>query len=179
MPGDRVAMPNCLSWRDPDTGQWAAQSATPPAGSLVRIYANVGADAIGYAVEGIVARLVDAAVPFRIKCPGDRTGFARADALVLYIAAADWPSFHPAVAAWAREIEPLLRGGRPALTLALAPGLGFAEDPGDGRSFGQHRCALLAEAMRAIPAPDMLAPFLEQALADAGISAAEPWRSAR
>jgi hypothetical protein len=26
----------------------------------------------------------------------------------------------------------------------IAPGLGLAEDPGDGASFGQHRCRLVA-----------------------------------
>jgi lantibiotic modifying enzyme len=35
----------------------------------------------------------------------------------------------------------------PAFTRLLAPGLGLAEDPGDGDSFGMHRCRLLADAL--------------------------------
>ena len=33
------------------------------------------------------------------------------------------------------------------MTLPLAPGVAFAEDPGGGESFGEHRCLLLAEAV--------------------------------
>ena len=35
----------------------------------------------------------------------------------------------------------------PFFSRSLAPGLGFAEDPGNGESFGQHRCRLVAEAV--------------------------------
>jgi hypothetical protein len=40
-----------------------------------------------------------------------------------------------------------LEPGIPAFTKSLAPGLGLAEDPGEGQSFGEHRCHLLAEAL--------------------------------
>jgi hypothetical protein len=40
-----------------------------------------------------------------------------------------------------------MRPGTPVFTKFLAPGLGLAEDPGQGDSFGQHRCRLLADAM--------------------------------
>ena len=33
------------------------------------------------------------------------------------------------------------------MTKALAPGLGIAEDPGEGNSFGLHRCGLIAEGL--------------------------------
>ena len=40
-----------------------------------------------------------------------------------------------------------LMPGTPAFTKRLAPGLGLAEDFGDGGSFGLHRCGLLAEGV--------------------------------
>jgi hypothetical protein len=35
----------------------------------------------------------------------------------------------------------------PLFSKYLLPGLGFAEDPGNGESFGMNRCRLLAEAV--------------------------------
>ena len=40
-----------------------------------------------------------------------------------------------------------LRPGTPALTKPLGEGIGLAEDPPGGDSFGMNRCGLLAEAM--------------------------------
>ncbi|HKI18031.1 MAG TPA: lanthionine synthetase LanC family protein, partial [Isosphaeraceae bacterium] len=40
-----------------------------------------------------------------------------------------------------------LRGSVPMFTKRLAHGLGFAEDPNDSRSFGEHRCQLTANAL--------------------------------
>ena len=44
-------------------------------------------------------------------------------------------------------LEPDLEDSLPALTLPLAPGLAFAEDPGDGVSFGAQRCGVIAAAL--------------------------------
>ena len=40
-----------------------------------------------------------------------------------------------------------LRPRIPAFTLALAPGVGLAESPATGESFGEHRCGLLADGI--------------------------------
>ena len=45
------------------------------------------------------------------------------------------------------EVAGHLRETVPALTLRLAPGLAFAEDPGGGESYGAHRCRLITEAV--------------------------------
>src|SRR5262249_49841937 len=52
------------------------------------------------------------------------------------------------VAGHYNEIAWTLKDAVPAFTRRIAGGLGFAEDPGTGESFGQHRCRLLAEALR-------------------------------
>jgi len=40
-----------------------------------------------------------------------------------------------------------LRPRTPAFTLALAPGVGLAESPATGESFGEHRCRLVADGI--------------------------------
>ena len=49
-------------------------------------------------------------------------------------------------ATWRATLTPHLRPEIPAFTLALAPGVGLAEDA-DGESFGIRRCSLLADAI--------------------------------
>jgi lantibiotic modifying enzyme len=44
-------------------------------------------------------------------------------------------------------IADALKGPAPPFTKTLAPGLGLAEDPGGGESFGTHRCGVLAEGL--------------------------------
>ena len=45
------------------------------------------------------------------------------------------------------EVSRYLKPGVPTFTKPLARGLGLAEDPGQGESFGQNRCRLLAEGL--------------------------------
>src|SRR5262249_40765873 len=46
-----------------------------------------------------------------------------------------------------RAIGPSLKAATPLFTKTLADGLGLAEDPKTGESFGMNRCRLLAEAV--------------------------------
>ena len=66
------------------------------------------------------------------------------------------------------------------MTLPLAPGLAFAEDPGGGESFGVHRCLLLADAAvmaaeRGLTAPDDRLDVVRERFAEAGISLDTPY----
>jgi hypothetical protein len=45
------------------------------------------------------------------------------------------------------EVAAALRPATPLFTLPLAPGIGLAEDPNTGESFGMHRCRLTAEGI--------------------------------
>jgi hypothetical protein len=93
-------------------------------------------------------RLFNAAgLPFRLKVLIDPVLYRRCDAGVLYT-----PKRLRAEVAgllsplWA-AVGAHLRPGTPALTKPLGEGLGLAEDPPGGDSFGMDRCGLLAEAM--------------------------------
>lgn len=99
--------------------------------------------------------LVDAAsevlnredLPFRLKVVNDPRGFHRCDAGVLYTRRDDRAAALAILGAIRRRVAPEVRDAVPALTLRLGPGLGFAEDPGGGESYGSHRCRLLAHAI--------------------------------
>jgi hypothetical protein len=76
-----------------------------------------------------------------------------------------------------------LRRTTPMFTRRLAAGLAVAEDPGDGRSFGQHRCQLVAEGIvRAFAATKMTSDQLTRAIAarfaEEGLAIERPWLSA-
>ena len=86
-------------------------------------------------------------IPFQLKVLLDPSHYHRADAAVLYLEPGTLETIQPLlVEAW-QELHPFLRPAVPALTFPLAPGLGVAEGPPDGMSFGTHRCGLVAEAL--------------------------------
>lgn len=177
VPGERVALPHLLSWIDSASGQWAAQSNTAPDGPRIRLYVNIGADAVGEAVAALTRWLATERIAFSMKCPGTTAGFARADALVLYLAKDEWPKRQAEVIECLEPLLPNLRAGTPALTQALMPGLAFAEDPGNGMSFGEQRCAILAPAIGALMKEEREpVALLVAALEAGGLDPERPWR---
>jgi hypothetical protein len=115
--------------------------------AIVRFYWHLVAAVAPPWVGELTRRLNAAGVPFHAKLLSDPSAYLRADAAVLYVARDDvartlaqLPPIHAAVAAH-------LRASTPMFTRRLARGLSVADDPGDGRSFGQHRCQLVAEGL--------------------------------
>jgi len=86
-------------------------------------------------------------VPFRLKTLTEATHYTRADAMVLYFAR----RYHPLAARLAlhmpEEVAGGLRAETPLFARTLRPGVGIAEDPNNGESFGMHRCRLTAEGV--------------------------------
>lgn len=114
---------------------------------IVRFYWHLTAETSPLWIREITRRFNEAGVPFHAKVQSDPSAYFRADAGVLYVARADLvsamallPGLHLAVARHLRQPTPMF-------TKQLARGLAVAEDPGDGRSFGQHRCQLVAESL--------------------------------
>lgn len=77
-----------------------------------------------------------------------------------------------------RDRSPLVFGNSvAAFTRTLAPGIGLADEPADGTSFGRHRCRLLAAALVAAgpgAGPAERRAAILRGLADAGIDPAAP-----
>jgi hypothetical protein len=115
------------------------------AGPLVRVYWNLDpANAIELIRLGTMALNRDG-IPFHLKVLDLPAAYGRCDAGVLYIQRRDWTATAEAIASFRDRIS--RRDPVPALTKPLAPGIGLAEDPGNGESFGLDRCGLLATAL--------------------------------
>ena len=93
-------------------------------------------------------RLLNAAgFPFQAKVLSDPAAYIRADAGVIYIRRRDFPRVAEIIARVHDSVGQGLHVDVPLFTKQLADGLGIAEDPTDGSSFGEHRCRLVAEAL--------------------------------
>jgi hypothetical protein len=116
-------------------------------GGVVRLYWNLSAEGAADFVRAVSTVLNEARVPFHAKIVDHPARFTRCDAAVLYLPR----SSYPAAAEWLprihRELAPFLKPPTPVFSKQLAPGLGLAEDPLGGESFGWHRCRLLADGL--------------------------------
>ena len=148
--------------------------------AMTRFYWHLTAQAAAPWIAELTRRFNAATVPFEAKVLSDPATYWRADAGVLYVddawreeAFALLPDLHQAVSA-------RLRGTTPMFTRRLARGLAMAEDPGDGRSFGQHRCQLVAQALQQAhrdgsDTPRARLRAVVQGFARNGIDPARPW----
>jgi HopA1 effector protein family len=67
-----------------------------------------------------------------------------ADATVLYLPVDALDELRGPIESMLDDIKPFLATTVPALTLRLGRGAALAQNPTDGRGFGQHRCSLVA-----------------------------------
>ncbi len=117
---------------------------TRDAGDTIRIYWHISPLGAERLTELVTARLNRAGIGFQLKLLGEPLRYHRTDPAVLYLARADYPSATPLLGEILREMTPWLRSTVSLLVKRMASGVGLAEDPGDGSSFGEHRCRLLA-----------------------------------
>jgi HopA1 effector protein family len=111
---------------------------------LLRLYFHVVPSAAAKLTAAVTSYLNGLGVPFRFKVVAACEQHTRCDAAVLYVGATDFD----AVRSLLRSRPGVrLRERTPAFTKALAPGIGLAEQPASGESFGTDRCRLLAEGI--------------------------------
>ncbi|HEY6236541.1 MAG TPA: T3SS effector HopA1 family protein [Candidatus Elarobacter sp.] len=116
-------------------------------GRQVRFYWNLAADAGPAFVHELSTRFERGHIPFQAKLPVVPQGFARIDTGVLYLSDDDVEVALDAVAGAYAALRGAMRPDVPLFTHEVAPGLGFAESPPNGDSFGMHRCDLIAEGL--------------------------------
>ena len=114
---------------------------------LVRVYWNLTATGAVTFIRTATRVLNGADAYFRLKVVNDAARFERCDAAVLYMRKSDYGAARELLRRIYSDVVCVLKPETPALTKPLAPGVGFAEDPGRGNSFGLHRCCLLADGM--------------------------------
>jgi Lanthionine synthetase C-like protein/HopA1 effector protein family len=117
------------------------------ADTLVRIYWNLRWEAAGEFVDHLTTGLDRAGIGHIIKVLTDIADRHRRDPAVLLLSASDFPEAAPVVRSVADRLHRDLRPGTPAFTQEVTRGVGVAECPGSGASFGQVRCAALASAI--------------------------------
>jgi hypothetical protein len=147
---------------------------------LVRFYWHLTSDIARDWIHELTVRFNAAGVPFQVKLLNDPATYVRADAAVLYIERKDLAATMALLPALHRVTRHGLRDTTPMLTKRLARGLSVADDPGDGRSFGQHRCQLVAEGLvrstggAAARSTARLKAVVDR-FAGEGLSGAAPW----
>ncbi|OBG28737.1 lanthionine synthetase LanC family protein [Mycobacterium sp. 852002-51057_SCH5723018] len=131
--------------------QFVGESA--PAGAddvaRARLYWHLTAAAGPQFVAAVSRVLNSSEIPFQAKVIDRPGGYRRADAGVLYLAVTDLSRAQDAIADIYAELAAGLRESVPMWTRKLAPGLSIACDPGDGTSFGQAICTIIAHALAA------------------------------
>jgi hypothetical protein len=140
---------------------------------VARAYWNVTAEGAPRLVGLLSERLNRFQVPFRLKCATLRGEYGRTDVAVLYLVKRLFPFLGEVVRDVYPELRPFLGEDVPLFARRFAAGVGIAEDPGNGESFGQHRCRVLAETcwsgfLRGDQRPESLLAEFRQRLAAAG-----------
>ncbi len=152
-PGTAVRLPLPKHLPGISPGYYTALSDQPleltPDDYLVRLYWNLDPPGAVRLIAVATGLLNQSGLPFRLKVVGDPAGFLRCDTGVLYLCHTDYAAAAALLPVIYQELTNHLRSHTPALTLPLAVGLGLAEDPGGGDSFGMHRCLLLAQGLLA------------------------------
>jgi hypothetical protein len=100
-------------------------------------------DALAEFVATVTGWLLHESTPWSFGCAVDPRRIARYGCAVL-----DLPSLDAVPAGLLDELELLLRPVISPLCLPVAPGVGVAEYPDNGMTFGEHRCHLVALALR-------------------------------
>jgi hypothetical protein len=114
---------------------------------MTRIYWHIAEEGAVPLTRAVTTLLNRYQVPFRFKTLSYSGVYTRADAAVLYFAS----RYHQIVArllpSIRGEVRTHLRPAVPLLTLKLYDGIGLAEDPATGESFGMSRSRLIAQAI--------------------------------
>jgi hypothetical protein len=150
--------------------------------TIVRLYWNVRAGGATSLVRSVTRSLNELRVPFRLKVLNDPAAFGRCDSAVTYLPRAVCAGESSWIAERYAELSGRMRRSTPVFTKRLAPGLGLAEDPGGGESFGLHRCRLLAEGLvrayeRGERSTKARMEVVRERFSEEGISPTEPFLS--
>ncbi len=115
--------------------------------ALARLYLNTRATSVVTLMARMAGLLNTYAVPFRAKTLLDSATYERTDSTVFYLARRHLPFalslLRDTLAEAAADLDPDV----PLFSKRIADGVGGADDPGYGMSFGQTRTMLLADAI--------------------------------
>ena len=142
-----LILPNCLPKRSPGFYLVLGNRAMPDDGRVLRIYWHLTSEGAPTWVKHVTETLNDRDLAFILKTVSTPRSFGRCDAGVLYLPRQDFDVVREPLTYVYERVRHRMRSAVPAFTKALAPGVGVAESPSGGKSFGLHRCDLLAEGL--------------------------------
>jgi hypothetical protein len=116
-------------------------------GPLVRLYWNLTPKGAVHYMKLITERLNEKQIPFRTKVVSEPGLYHRADAGVLYVEKVFFLQIQALIRDIYQEIRTGLKSEVPMFTKPIGEGLGLAEDPGNGLSFGLSRCRIVARGL--------------------------------
>lgn len=149
--GDQVNLRVCPGSADMQQGFYFSFGATLSDQfddcALVRFYFNVEAGGAAELLRAVSSRFNHYAVPYRFKTLSDAALYKRADAAVLYVAKRYFNIAAALLIDLHGRLAVPLRQQTPMFCRTLRPGIGMAEEPGTGESFGMNRCRLVAESI--------------------------------
>lgn len=138
---------------------------------VTRIYLAPRLRDVAHLTHAVVSATSTVTDTWAVKVGVDASTLARGDGVVAYVPDQVARSVMGQVLARAWGF---VRPGRPPLTFALAPGIAWAQDPGDGDSFGEQRCSVLAGVDPGESRSDFLAAAAT-AFDAAGLDPTQPW----
>lgn len=114
---------------------------------LARIYWNIKSESTAKLIRTLTGTLNDYRIPFQFKCLNHPNLYIRTDAAVLYLDKKHVHVVSILLKSILNELKDDLKEGIPMFTKKLHKGVGYAEDPGKGMSFGMSRSQVIAEAL--------------------------------
>lgn len=151
VPGAPVQVLFSRESRTQQPGFYIVNGETPaPFGSdsrMTRIYWHIDESGAVPLVRAVTTLLNRYQIPFRFKTLSYSGVYTRADAAVLFFAARYYGVIVKLLPALREAVAHSLRPAVPLLTKRLQDGIGLAEDPATGESFGMSRSQLLAQAI--------------------------------
>lgn len=114
---------------------------------LLRFYWNINANGATQLVSLLTRSLNRFQLSFRLKILNNPAAYFRSDAAVLYLNKGFYHIAAELLSEVHHHLSNDLKPDVPLFSKKLAPGLGLAEEPRTGESFGQQRCRILAQAM--------------------------------
>lgn len=114
---------------------------------ICRFYWNVKPDGAAKLITLVTKTLNDYKIPFQYKCLNHPDLYVRTDSAVLYVDKKHVQVVSIILKSIIKEISTYLKDVIPMFTHQIFKGVGYAEDPGKGMSFGMSRSSVIAEAL--------------------------------
>ena len=138
-PADRHPAQPWRAW-----GRLWTEERTCRGADLVRLYLSCAPHTSLHAVAAVTSTARTWDHPWLLTSRALHQAVPAPDATVLYLPVAALDELRRPVEGLLEELRPFLGSTVPALTLEIARGAALAQNPADGRSYGVHRCSIIA-----------------------------------